>query len=121
MLTEKYQHTSRSEHWSAQGKFSLVSPGGDVSDTHKGNVVEVKLAEGDVLHMFEVELERLAIWPGRVEDDEIHPDWATVLDSYRDICGVDTLEVQSQSQLSAWPNYNGPNLTNTNYSLNSQT
>ena len=43
--------------------MSKVSPGGGGGggDTHKGNVVEVKLAEGDVLHMFEVELERLAI------------------------------------------------------------
>ena len=63
--------------------------------THKGNVVEVKLAEGDILHLFKVEVERLLICPDRIENNEIHSDLAALLDSYWNICWVDTLEVQS--------------------------
>ena len=73
--------------------------------TYKGDVVEVKLAEGNILHLFKVEVERLLIRPGRVKNNEIHPHLAALLDSYRNICRVDTLEVQPESQLFAGTDY----------------
>ena len=49
-------------------------------------MVEVKLAEGHILNMSKVEAERLVVvWPGGVENNEIHLYLAALLDSYGDV------------------------------------